>query len=291
MLPVAVISGKRPKYLRECLLALRANSVDPSLVYLFQEGEINKYSERRFAPPDVIEACISTFKEIFPEGHLITYPYHVGVAFTHLYAKNHLFDVRGWREAIFLEDDFVPAPSCISVIREMLRQAPPWAGFLSPGVDTQGTPGKENLARTKPFHNWCFGLRSYTWKAMRPFIDEYLLLVECDYKLRPHKRIRDWHASHGSLITVSSQDGANDLAQALSGYIPLQLCGPRGTYIGKVGEHMTPEMWRQKQYSSITPLSHPASHAPAIEWPAYEDAATSFRKYIGVFHARPLEEE
>lgn len=282
--PIAVISGKRPKYLRETLLALRENSLEGCEVHLFQEGVKNFASGRKFVAEDLREECIATFQEIFPQGSLHLPKEHLGIAVLQQSARKHLFARH--KKVMILEDDFVPGPSLISVTHAMLEQAPAFAGLVSAIGDKPFTSGRHLEVRTKPFHNWAWAITRSAWETLEPHFLEYYSMVEnVDYKMRPHKRIMEWHRYYGSTIQASSQDGAIDLSHALAGRIPLCTVRPRGRYIGAIGEHMGGDTWKRQGYDKMKALDEPKDFSPTLQFPSEEWLIEKFKlSNGGVWH-------
>ena len=104
------------------------------------------------------------------------------------------------------------------------------------------------------------------WLRQKTFMKGYLSTVaETDYAMRDHDRIIDWFISTGYLPTVTSQDGAKDLAMYASGATKLMTYCCYGKYIGQQGVHSNEQL-----YESAGIFKNPAMwpiQADRFDWP------------------------
>ena len=82
--------------------------------------------------------------------------------------------------------------------------------------------------------------------------------------MRDHDRIIDWFISTGYLPTVTSQDGAKDLAMYASGARKLMTYCCYGKYIGQQGVHSNEQLYQSAGFSKtqLCPI-----HADLFDWP------------------------
>jgi hypothetical protein len=97
-------------------------------------------------------------------------------------------------------------------------------------------------------------------------MDQYLAVISrMDYALRDHDKIIDWFISTGYLPSVTSQDGAKDVAMYLSGAAKFMTYCCYGKYIGKLGVHCNEEIYDSSGYADTQLCSVAADH---FEWPS-----------------------
>ena len=79
---IGVLSFRRPDYLQRCLESLSINSeIDRAVVYVFQDGAVNRRSGIRYAPDSDIERSVQIFEEVnLPNKELILQDGNVGPA-------------------------------------------------------------------------------------------------------------------------------------------------------------------------------------------------------------------
>jgi hypothetical protein len=256
--PIAVMSFNRPDYLREVLLSLAAQEdaqIEQREIFLFQDHWHNHRSGRAKAEQAQVEACIATFREIFPHGHVLAASENLGVAENFLRAETLFFREKKADCAYFFEDDLVLAPRYLRVM-DMLRAAAEGSAdvgyFAAYGhLSANGADQLRNRRMLRRIgHLWGFGLFRRHWEEMQPLMaDYYELVIGRDYKDRSSPEIRKRYRGRDILVGVTSQDDVKKAVTYALGRVALNTHLVSGRYIGAVGLHMSQERFDKAGYA------------------------------------------
>jgi len=114
-------------------------------------------------------------------------------------------------------------------------------------------------------------------------MEKYLeVIARMDYARRDHDKIIDWFISTGYLPTVTSQDGAKDLAMYVSGAAKFMTYCCYGKYIGKLGVHGTEEIYHSAGYAN-TELCPVATDR--FDWPDLAETTARIDQELRHFSA------
>jgi hypothetical protein len=236
------MSFNRPDYLKEILESLRPQrdcDIGRRKIFLFQDGAINPYSNKRHASDTEILASINTFQQIFPQGTVIESPTNLGIALNFERAEKFGFEDMASEAAIFLEDDLVLNNYYIAVLDGLISRfsESEKVGYLAAYGDHTATIEAQASNRDKLIlldHNWGFALYRRQWLRMRKNVLEYLSIVQnSDYNDRDVEKIRTLFASWGYGCPATSQDAAKTICCCIDGVIKLNTYTCNGIYIGE----------------------------------------------------------
>lgn len=254
--PIAIMSFNRPNLLDKVLKSLKSQSViiEDSSVHLFQDGAQSPFGRKSRAKPEDIAASVSVFRRYFPNGMVHVAPYNLGVALNFERAEKFIFEEMNAELGVFFEDDMVLSPYYLDTLQKLSDFAleEERIGYVAAyGVHRAPNDEQRRLRRhlVPMGHNWGFALTRRQWQRQREILDEYLSFVRnCPYSERPDERIRAYFSSLGVPIFGTSQDAAKEVACAALGTVRLMCFPAQGHYIGDVGEHYNPELYKSMGY-------------------------------------------
>jgi hypothetical protein len=272
--PIAILAFNRPDYLDQTLRSLAAQAEESLAgreIHLFQDGMFNEFSGRSYGVEEMALNNLALFGRLFPSGHVHRQERNLGIALHFDFIERYLFESRSFEAAIFLEDDLMLNPLYLMVIDRMLAEtmSNESIGCVAAYGNRRATLAEQMLNPSKIVsmeNRWAFGLTKRQWLCQRPFMDQYLAFISrMDYALRDHDKIIDWFISTGYLPSVTSQDGAKDVAMYLSGAAKFMTYCCYGKYIGKLGVHCNEEIYDSSGYADTQLCSVAADH---FEWPS-----------------------
>ena len=277
--PIFVMSFNRPDYLKEILESLRAQrdcDIGRRKIFLFQDGAVNPYSNKRHANDTEIRASINTFRQRFPQGTVIESPMNLGIALNFERAEKFGFEDMANEAIIFLEDDLVLNHYYITVLDELIARF--WesekVGYLAAYGDHTAAIEAQARNRDKLIlldHNWGFALYRRQWLRMRKNVLEYLSIVQnSDYNDRDVEKIRALFASWGYGCPATSQDAAKTISCCIDGVIKLNTYVCNGVYIGERGVHMNPDLFSRRGYRKTALYRDKVSSFQALDDLLYE---------------------
>lgn len=253
---VVIFSFNRPHYLQQVLSSLEKNNSLKDLdFYFFQDGAINKFSNRKAAQQQDIDLCIEFWNRTkLPNKNFIQYPFNVGIGITQFEAKEYIFNTLNYERCIFFEDDLIVSRYYLQTLRLLLNQfeREKNVGAVMCYGDFFRKFSKEDEERnfstifTGNLHLWGWATWKEKWNQIRPkFIQYYEFIENIDYRFRPTDEILEFYKKNGFSIKASSQDAAHYFAMNSSFMFSLNTRLPRAKYIGAQGEHMRPENYFQ----------------------------------------------
>lgn len=245
--------------------------LDARQIFLFQDGAINPFSNRKRAEKVDIEACIEAFQKAFPNQTIMASPDNLGVALNFERAERYGYETLGAPAAIFLEDDLVLGEKYIEILDRLIEQyaQDDRVGYIAAyGDHTKSlAEQKRNSSRLISLtHNWGFALYRRQWLRMRPRVLEYLKLVEnVDYSQKDGRAIRRLFGSWGFGCPAISQDAAKTIACCKDDVIKINTFVCNARYIGEQGLHMTPALFRERGYLSTRLYSDPVGEFDPLD--------------------------
>ncbi|WP_296175478.1 class I SAM-dependent methyltransferase [uncultured Brevundimonas sp.] len=251
MPPIAVMSFNRPTLLRQVLTSLATQSVpvDPTSVYLFQDGPQRGDDSKKH-----IE-CVDVFNEIFPRGNAIVSQENLGVALNFDRAERFFFEDLKSTYAIFFEDDLLLSNHYIKAIEQMVAFAieDERIAYVSAYGDHRASSEEQSnrIGDIIPMgHKWGFALTRRQWLRQMPIIDGYLEIVrQRPYASRDHDRIKEYFSKIGYTSPGTSQDAAKDVASLALGTVKLNTFACFGKNIGAVGLHSNQEFYDKQGFA------------------------------------------
>jgi hypothetical protein len=109
-------------------------------------------------------------------------------------------------------------------------------------------------------------------------VEDYLAIISgTDYRLRDHDKIVDWFISTGYLPTVTSQDGARDVAMFASGAAKYMTHCCYGKYIGELGVHSNEALYASLGYAHTELCPILADH---FDWPSLAETNTHISRKL-----------
>lgn len=257
--PVVVLAFNRPDYLDQVLSSMKVQGgveVDPSQIFLFQDGAINAVSGKQYAETSDIEASTAVFRKHFPTSRTFVSADNIGVALNFDRAERFVFEELEAPVAYFFEDDLVLGKSYLRTMERLGDMALRderigyFAAYGHPNPSAEDH--QKNRARLSLLgHNWAFGLTRRQWIRSRPYVNAYLSLVGgLDYRLRSHADVRALIGKWGAGYPGSSQDVVKSIACFMTGGLKLNTVTSYGRYIGENGLHFSPEIYQKLGFGS-----------------------------------------
>jgi hypothetical protein len=257
--PIAIMSFNRPDYLRRTLESLKFQAHDAIAaheLHLFQDGAVNRWTRIRYAQQANIDACLAIFREIFPEGRVHYDGDNIGICENFCRAEDFFFAQQQAETTWFFEDDMVLSSAYFAMMEKLqafAEQTPQLAYFSAYGdyyaSEDDRLQHRRELIQLD--HHWAFGLRREAWLRMQPELKDYYALVRGqDYQRRNHRAVYELFARSGMVPRGSSQDAAKTWVCARLGLARLRTFIPFARYIGRRGAHMTPEKYKELNFSS-----------------------------------------
>lgn len=286
--PIAVLSFKRPDYLKQVLESLKAQTVgslEDRGIHLFQDGAVNRYSRIRYARDEDIAASVEVFRSIFPEGQVHASPDNIGVCENYRRAEQTLFEDLDADIGYFFEDDLVLSP----VYLEMMDRLADWASRM-PNVAYFAAYGdyyasaEDREARkaelTTLDHHWGFGLLRRHWRQINALLGPYYEIV-CgeDYSRRDHRRIYDLYRPYKASPRASSQDAAKAFACDRLGLWRANTVVSYAKYIGDSGQHMTRNAYEALGYDKVVV----AQFAEPLRFPKGKEIDAGLREQRAIY--------
>lgn len=258
------MSFNRPGMLERVLASLKAQTlpVAEQRVHLFQDAARNRSGGMTRATEDEIAACISVFRRHFPDGVVHEAPHNLGIALNFDRAERFFFETLNAELGIFFEDDMVLSPHYLDALEKLsaFALAEERVGYVAAYGQHHASPEEHGRLRRRIMpmgHNWGFALTRRQWKRQREIVEGYLHFVrDCEYRYRPHEEIRAYFARFGVTTTQTSQDTAKEIASAVLGTARLMCFPAYGSYIGDVGEHYTPALYKALDFGRTVLFEH-----------------------------------
>lgn len=272
-LPICVFSFNREACLRRTLESLRdamavAGMAGP--VLLFQDGVHNPYSRQDKTTPEMIAACVRTFRQVIPHGVVVVAPQNLGIGKNIYRGERWAFEENEYSAAMFFEDDMVVSRRYFVVMEQLHALAlahPRIAMFAAYGADGRMGVARQFESREKVgpmHHNWAFGLTRSAWVQRETLTCEYMALLEgCDYRDRPLDRIAAWYGALGWPPLPTSQDIAKSVALNTLGLARVSSVAICARNIGEEGQHYTPDEFLRMGFADVTLLE---SAYPDADW-------------------------
>ncbi|SHI73351.1 hypothetical protein SAMN02745194_00974 [Roseomonas rosea] len=255
--PIIIFSFTRPDYLRKLCESMKAQQgvlIPDSQVHLLQDGARSRRSGITYGDPELIEASIATFREVFPGGHVHASPENLGIALNLHRGEKLAFDTLKAEVAYFFEEDLELGPAYVAMLEQLRRLLLPHknVGYFAAYGDHQreADPEAPNLVPME--HHWGFALTRRCWKAMQPWLKPFHeVYSQVDYQARPHLRIVELYQDKAVSSTASSQDVAKTMACADLGYARLNTDVCYARYIGAQGESFQPAQFEKLGFGNM----------------------------------------
>jgi hypothetical protein len=161
-------------------------------------------------------------------------------------AERFIFEKANYEAAIFIEDDFVPGPDYIKILKHLYRATRyrPKVGMVSAYGQDRFTSYEEQsrheFTLVPSIPNWGFLISKERWLERQPHYQSYLDLVRnIDYSQRSDETLIPWIRERGFDVNSTSQDTAHCIAHNLAGHIRLMTITRNAVYIGAEGEHFS----------------------------------------------------
>jgi len=258
---IGIISFDRPQYLGQLLESLEQQVDAPPMAWhLFQDGAVNKFSERVVGDQGRIQEAIRAFLTArlpgVKEAHVRRT--NVGIGINQFEAYE--FMCNRYEQIVVLEDDVVLSPywaRLLPALFDGLEARPDTFGFTT-GFRRrcERETINDHLDRVSPGrpHWWMIGFTPDRWARIRPhYLRYYEMIQECDYGHLPHSKIMALFEEVGHTHHASSQDGGKDMAVHCAGMHRAQLTVNRGIGIGREGLHFNPGLFERMGFHDQEP--------------------------------------
>ncbi|PHK95773.1 hypothetical protein CR162_06500 [Pseudoroseomonas rhizosphaerae] len=258
--PIIIFAFDRAPYLERFCASLKAQqgvALDPSRIYLLQDGAVSAASGVRYAEDQAIADSVATFHAAFPEGQVLQSPDNLGIAFNIQRGEKLAFETLKAETAYFFEDDLELGPAYLTMMERLNEALAPFpeVGYFAVYGDHRATP-EPGLVRAVPLdHHWAFGLRREAWRRINAWLKPYLEIIRrTDYPNRNHLAVYRWLEGHEMAIDKSSQDAMKALACAQLGLARVMTDTCFGRYIGEKGASFNERRFREMGYDRMTPV-------------------------------------
>lgn len=256
--PIVLYAFDRPDYLDRVAASLAAQRgvvLDPSRIFLVQDGAVSPRSGKRFAADADIAGSIAAFRRHFPDSPMLASPHNLGVARNILRGERLVFDELNAELGYFFEDDLELGPWYLLALERLKALTAPYprvAYFGAYGDHRRDYPGP--LVKYIPLeHHWGFGLRRHAWRRMMRWLEPYYALLEGrDYNARDHAAIYELFRPLGIASEASSQDAAKSIACLELDMTRLLTTVSFGRYIGERGNSFSPQHFRTMGFDRMT---------------------------------------
>jgi len=244
---VALLSFNRPNYLKRYIQSIERNYNNQKYNYIFfQDGAVNKFSNRRLATEEKINQCVSILenadlanKDIRVNDHNLGIGYQRDKVFG-------LFD-DGYDLIFHIEDDIVLGKYALYLLEIMSKQFKPnlTSTYRIEAYDNIENP-KEKLNKVITDDECYWWIKSIWEEAYREIEDDwnrYLdIIKEIDYTQRPHDKIFNKFPESDASLSDSVCD-VFFTKHNIKNIFPVV---SRANYIGEEGIHFIPEQYDEK---------------------------------------------
>ncbi len=240
-------------------LAAQQPTLDPARVHLFLDGAYCPHRDALVADPAQVDRTALAFRRIFPAGQVHRAPHNLGVAFNYDRAERFAFETLGAEVGYFFEDDLVLSPHYLATLDRLAAlalQDERIAYVAAYGDHTLDVAAQQAAQRQlRPLeHHWGFALTRRHWLERQPILAPYLdLLRGHNYRDRRDAEVMEYFWRLGVGLPGTSQDGAKGAAAQLLGRLRLSSVPVLGRYIGEVGLHFTPQVFRDAGFHLTQP--------------------------------------
>jgi hypothetical protein len=257
MYPVVIIAYNRPEYLDRVLKSIK-NSIDHVFpgsdygnIYLFLDGGKDEQNIIKS------NACYEVFAKYFPRSGIHQSDKNIGILKNYQRAEKFIFDDLGVDFSFFFEDDLIVGLDYFAILLRyvQLMKSHPRIAYAA----CYGENKYDNFKRTSDSirspdtlgHHWGFVASKISYESIKKYQLEYLnILQDISYSDKEARRyeIEKLFKSWGSNFTEISQDCMKAIALISEGYIKINSNFNLGFNIGKVGEHMTEELFNSLKW-------------------------------------------
>ncbi|GGI99219.1 hypothetical protein [Neoroseomonas lacus] len=285
--PLVIFSFDRPEYLERLgrgLLAQTQVRVDPSRVYLMQDGAVSPRTGTRYGRPVMLRRSVEVFRSLFPEGTVLPADHNLGIADNILRGQHHIFETLDEEVAYFFEDDLEPGPLYLAALEALRLRTEPFSDavgyFAALGDQRKPLPGPE-VRMTQLEHNWGFGLRRAAWRRIQAFLPSWWEEVRrTDYRAKNQARLLKVYRGWDVAFKGVGQDTATSLACASLQLARINTDVSFARYIGEQGENSTPEVFRRRAFDT---MRWAEAKAFTMIGPTEEDAQRIARRDHGFY--------
>lgn len=266
--PLAVIGFSRAWYIEQTLGALlrQEGAERPEPIALFCDGGFNPKSGEHYASQAEVALTIATFRRLCPKGEVFDSAVNLGIAANIDRAERWVFGELGAEAGIFFEDDLVVTRHYLAALYEMLEiaLADERIGYVAcyghdhlKSLETQ----RSDPAGYMPLgHNWGFALTRTQYLKSKPYVDDYLSLIEERDYLRPeltavYKLLDSW----GMGPLLPAQDVIRGAICCKTGSVRLNTRACLGKYIGRDGTHHSPSVYHAKRFAKTRVYPDPVT--------------------------------
>lgn len=246
-----VLTMARPQYLNKCLPSIKScKGKDRADWYIFQDGVVNKFSEKRVVSDRDFEIASNIIdKTDLPNKTVKKNKYNEGVA--KQFSKAFSLLEEGYDKVMIFEDDMVVGENAVTLMVEMLEEYPNCSPsiYKSPEyklpdrVDME--PNVMVKCRTASFKS--MGMNKEMYRDIKSRREEFMDMVdEVDYRARDHDKIKEEFGSR-----VSSHDSIVNKILNDKGYSRIKPALTRAIDIGAYGIHTDKGSFaNRRRYSS-----------------------------------------
>lgn len=271
LLPIAVLSCRRPVYLKACLDGLSASLKSSHIRYsvaLFQDLPMaagDKSAEK------IAEECTDIFSNAFPEGTIFSTGSNLGISGNYSRAERWAFGKNFQNSesyalaALFIEDDFVLNDSsvrCINSLLDLIR-----LGFAVGAVSVAGHIHELAPGAIRPMGQlWAYALSATAYTCVRNKLEAYdRIVLEHRAKRTQQYPPLDLCLELASKWGYEPQAGDRDSFLALAlhceGFLQVASKGVVGKYIGIDGESFDKDQYEMLGWSNQEEISE----VPCVE--------------------------
>ena len=260
--PIAVMCFNRPDYLAMTLESLRGQSmkIQEEQLTFWLDGFVGS-KDQESSVSDRTKEVLDLVTHSFPRSKIFASSSNLGVGLNFKRAED--FNFKGTDNfVLFLEEDGVLHQSYLEVITELTSKYDSIDEVVSLSAfgDILGVKKPIREEMYSQWHAWGYALkRSHHVERSWILQGYYSILSENPYHKRDDVKIREYLANLGIITTFTSQDSVKDAIRRHFGRLALTTGARLGNYIGKIGQHFTPQIFETLGYGDLELDSGPLS--------------------------------
>lgn len=268
--PIALLAHNRPDYLVQVLQSLDRQTTPPDLdrMVVHLDAYAGSSDEAR-GRPDATDRVAALVSHHLDGATVVRADRNRGIARAYDDVEQRVFGdaSAGW--AVFLEDDMVLDPRYLETLAWLIREVEPHPEIAAVSASGDCYVDKVRGEQTYyPMHfSWGCAVRRHHWLASRPFIEAYLAALDgVRYSERDHDAVYTALAALGVFPAWSAQDAVKEAVRRRLGAMAITTGVAYGTYVGKVGETFTPELFAARGFADPPDsVSRPTWSAPVTD--------------------------
>ena len=288
--PVGILLFNRPEYAERVIEGLlkQGTRVDQSKLVILRDGfPGSKYES--MGEPDATAEIDRIVKRFLPEAQYIQEQTNIGIGLAIFALTERLFRFPNSAWATVFEEDFVPNPSYLEHLEELIAVLDPHSqvSIVSATGDTKTSRVRGQHSLYPMDHLWAFATRRSHWEAYRPSFVRFLLSQsQSPYWQRDYATTVLDAARQGMRLVGTSQDWHRRFFLLERGQIAITTGAKLGNYIGEKGLHYDSKLFQEMGFSRREFVEEFV--IPEVNQELLLQVASEFRTQLALFSASVL---